>query len=62
MASALLSVVEVAVMDNYMDDCAYFLMDATGITNCHAELQGLENCIAVLLKLYSAADFKSATE
>ena len=30
MASALLSVVEVAVMDNYMDDCAYFLMDATG--------------------------------
>ncbi|KAL0023530.1 hypothetical protein WJX79_008642 [Trebouxia sp. C0005] len=31
MASALLSVVEVAVMDNYMDDCAYFLMDATGI-------------------------------
>ncbi|DBB15358.1 TPA: hypothetical protein ACH3X3_003603 [Trebouxia sp. C0006] len=31
MASALLSVVEVAVMDNYMDDCAYFLMDATGV-------------------------------
>lgn len=51
MASALLSVVEVAVMDNYMDDCAYFLMDATGITNCHAELQGLEDCPAVLLKL-----------
>jgi len=30
MASSLLSVVEVAVMDNYMDDVAYFLMDATG--------------------------------
>lgn len=34
MASALLSVVEVAVMDNYMDDCAYFLMDATGFAFC----------------------------
>lgn len=30
MASSLLSVVEIAVMDNYMDDVAYFLMDATG--------------------------------
>lgn len=56
MASALLSVVEVAVMDNYMDDCAYFLMDATGIMNCHAdaELQGLKTCLTVLLKLQMA--------
>ncbi len=47
MASALLSVVEVAVMDNYMDDCAYFLMDATGITNCCAdvELGVYETCV-----------------
>ena len=30
-ASSLLSVVEVAVMDNYMDDVAYFVMDATGV-------------------------------
>lgn len=30
MASALLSVVEVGVMDNYMDDVAYQLMDAVG--------------------------------
>ena len=30
MASSLLSVVEVAVMDNFMDDVAYFVMDATG--------------------------------
>ena len=28
--SSLLSVVEIAVMDNYMDDVAYFVMDATG--------------------------------
>ena len=34
-ASSLLSVVEVAVMDNYMDDVAYFVMDATGsIISC----------------------------
>ena len=53
MASALLSVAEVAVMDNYMDDCAYFLMDATGIIDhrADAELPGAETCIAVLLKL-----------
>lgn len=31
--SSLLSVVEVAVMDNYMDDVAYFVMDATGVLN-----------------------------
>ena len=30
MGSSLLSVVEVAVMDNFMDDVAYFVMDATG--------------------------------
>lgn len=29
--SSLLSVVEVAVMDNYMDDVGYFVMDATGV-------------------------------
>lgn len=38
--SSLLSVVEVAVMDNYMDDVAYFVMDATGRLSqahtCHA--------------------------
>ena len=41
--SSLLSVVEVAVMDNYMDDVAYFVMDATGIaqsvTCCHVYSQ-----------------------
>ena len=30
MGAALLSVVEVGVMDNYMDDVAYQLMDAVG--------------------------------
>lgn len=34
MASALLSVVEVGVMDNYMDDVAYQLMDAVGEAPC----------------------------